>query len=67
MELRVLHAAARGHTWYGQWQYGFGRGAFNMNPRQASRSCGHCHASSFPVPHACGALSPACCLPLPLY
>ena len=36
MELRVLHAAARRATWYGQWRYGFGRGGFNMTPQQAS-------------------------------
>lgn len=35
MELRVLHTAARGMTWYGQWHYGFGRGGFNMSPQQA--------------------------------
>ena len=40
MELRVLHTAARGATWYGQWHYGFGRGGFNMTPQQASRA-GH--------------------------
>ena len=34
MELRVLHTAARGMTWYGQWHYGFGRGGFNMTPQQ---------------------------------
>ena len=34
MELRVLHAAARRMTWYGQWHYGFGRGGFNMRPQQ---------------------------------
>jgi hypothetical protein len=39
MELRVLHSAARRMTWYGRWQYGFGRGGFNMTPQQASRCC----------------------------
>lgn len=39
MELRVLHAAAKRHTWYGQWGYGFGRGAFNMSPAKVRRVC----------------------------
>lgn len=40
MELRVLHAAARRMTWYGQWHYGFGRGGFNMRPQQVGgRTC----------------------------
>ena len=30
MELRVLHAAAKKATWYGQWGYNYGRGAFNI-------------------------------------
>lgn len=30
MELRVLHAAAHKTTWYGQWGYQYGRGAFNI-------------------------------------
>ena len=30
MELRVLHAAANKVTWYGQWGYNYGRGAFNI-------------------------------------
>lgn len=30
MELRVLHAAAKKVTWYGQWGYNYGRGAFNI-------------------------------------
>lgn len=30
MELRVLHAAAHKVTWYGQWGYQYGRGAFNI-------------------------------------
>ena len=30
MELRVLHAAAFKNTWYGQWGYQYGRGAFNI-------------------------------------
>lgn len=30
MELRVLHAAAHKSTWYGQWGYQYGRGAFNI-------------------------------------
>lgn len=38
MELRVLHAAARRMTWYGQWHYGFGRGGFNMRPQKVGRA-----------------------------
>ena len=30
MELRVLHAVAYQATWYGEWGYEFGRGAFNI-------------------------------------
>lgn len=30
MELRVLHTAAHGGTWYGRWGYAFGRGGFNI-------------------------------------
>ena len=30
MELRVLHAATHKMTWYGQWGYQYGRGAFNI-------------------------------------
>jgi len=30
MELRVLHMAAHGTTWYGRWGYAFGRGGFNI-------------------------------------
>ena len=30
MELRVLHTAAYGCTWYGQWGYTFGRGGYNI-------------------------------------
>lgn len=33
MELRVLHAAAYQHTWYGKWGYTFGRGPFNISRR----------------------------------
>lgn len=44
MELRVLHAAARRCTWYGQWHYGFGRGGFNMRPQQASAAWDCCCA-----------------------
>lgn len=38
MELRVLHAAARRMTWYGQWHYGFGRGGLNMRPQKVGRA-----------------------------
>ena len=33
MELRVLHAAAYQHTWYGKWGYNFGRGPFNISKK----------------------------------
>ena len=33
MELRVLFAAANGLTWYGQWDYTFGRGPFNISKK----------------------------------
>ena len=33
MELRVLFAAANCLTWYGQWDYTFGRGPFNISKK----------------------------------
>lgn len=33
MELRVLHAAAYLHTWYGKWGYDVGRGPFNISKK----------------------------------
>ena len=31
MELRVLHVAAWRKTWYGRWDYVFGRGGFGIS------------------------------------
>lgn len=36
MELRVLHAAAHKVTWYGQWGYQYGRGAFNITQNKCA-------------------------------
>jgi hypothetical protein len=36
MELRVLHVAAWRTTWYGRWNYEFGRGGFGI-PKAAWR------------------------------
>lgn len=46
MELRVLYAAAHRLTWYGQWQYAFGRGAFNISRRSWQSSVDKIHAMS---------------------
>lgn len=31
MELRVLHMSAYRNTWYGRWDYAFGRGGFGIS------------------------------------
>lgn len=44
MELRVLHAAAYCSTWYGRWNYSFGRGPFNISHKSWRKSMESVHS-----------------------
>ncbi len=46
MELRVLFPAAFKSTWYGRWDYSFGRGGFNIRPAAWRRAAAAVHDTS---------------------
>lgn len=46
MELRVLNTAAHKVTWYGQFGYTMGRGAYNITRQQWRRAAEYVHAAS---------------------
>jgi hypothetical protein len=49
MELRVVHTAATGQTWYGQFGYQFGRGVYNTKEHAWRAAAGHVAAA--PLAH----------------
>lgn len=34
LDFRLLHGAAYGHSWYGCWKYGFGRGSYGISQKK---------------------------------